>query len=52
VLDITDPTHPFEMGEYENLNGAHDLYVDGTLVYVVEGEKGLIILEFKGDRGL
>ena len=50
VLDITDPTHPFEIGEYENVNGAHDFYVDGTLVYVAEGKKGLIILEFI-DRG-
>jgi hypothetical protein len=32
------------------VNGAHDLYVDGTFVYVAEGRRGLIILEFNGTR--
>lgn len=46
VLDIADPAHPFEIGQYERVNGAHDLIVDGTLVYVAEGRQGLIILEY------
>jgi hypothetical protein len=50
VLDVKDPTSPYEIGEYARVNGAHDLYVDGTFVYVAEGRRGLIILEFNGTR--
>jgi hypothetical protein len=49
VLDIKDPTRPIEISEYDGLRGAHDLYVVGTLVYVAEARKGLIILEHKGE---
>ncbi len=49
VLDVSNPVHPYEIGEYERVNGAHDIYVDGTFLYVAEGRKGLIILEFHED---
>jgi hypothetical protein len=48
VLDVLDPTQPREVGEYPNLNGAHDIYVEENLIYIAEGKKGLIILEFTG----
>jgi hypothetical protein len=51
VLDVSDPAHPYEVGEYGRVNGAHDLCVDGAFVYVAEGRKGLIVLEFEGTRG-
>ncbi|MBN1486473.1 MAG: hypothetical protein JW981_02450 [Anaerolineae bacterium] len=51
VLDVKDPTNPFEIGEYGGVDGAHDIYVDGTFVYIAEGRKGLIILEFKENQG-
>lgn len=51
VLDVKDPARPHEIGEYGRVNGAHDLYVDGTLVYVAEARKGLMVLEFRGDQG-
>ena len=50
VLDIADPAHPREVDEYGSVNGAHSLYVDGGLVYIAEGMKGLIILEFREDE--
>jgi len=46
VLDVRDPAHPHKVGEYGSVNGAHDVYVDGPFVYIAEGRKGLIILEF------
>ena len=51
VLDVKDPTGPYEIGEYGRVNGAHDLYVDGMFVYIAEGRKGLVILEFKSHQG-
>lgn len=51
VLDVKDPTRPYELGEYGGLNGAHDLYVDGAFVYVAEGKKGLLVLEFEDRDG-
>jgi hypothetical protein len=45
VLDVKDPTHPYEIDEYGGVNGAHDIYVDKEFVYVAEGRKGLIILD-------
>ena len=44
VLDVKDPTDPYEIGEYGKVNGAHDIFVDGAFVYIAEGRKGLIIL--------
>jgi hypothetical protein len=49
VLDVSDPYHPFEIGEYDKVNGAHDLSVNGSFVYVAEGRKGLIIFEITED---
>ena len=50
VLDVQDPTRPQQVAEYGNTNGAHDIYVDGNLIYVAEGRKGLMIFEFKGPQ--
>ena len=41
VLDITDPTGPIEIGEYEDVDGAHDIYGRETTIYIAEGKKGL-----------
>ncbi len=49
VLDMSDPSHPYEIGEYSRVNGAHDLFVSGPYIYVAEGRKGLIIFEFQND---
>jgi hypothetical protein len=49
VLDVSDPDQPYEIGEYERVKGAHDISVNGHFIYVAEGRKGLIILEFHED---
>ncbi len=51
MLDIKDPTSPYEIGEYNTVSGAHDFDVDGTFVYVAEARKGLVILELKDIGG-
>jgi len=48
VLDVKDPTRPSEIGQYDAVRGAHDLYVVGTFIHVAEARKGLIIFEFEG----
>ena len=52
VLDVTDPSNPYEIGEYSRVRGAHDLCVDGKSIYVAEARKGLIVLQFKEKQGL
>jgi hypothetical protein len=49
VLNVSDPAHPYEIGEYERVNGAHDLSVNGPFIYVAEARKGLMIFEFHED---
>lgn len=50
VLDVSDPTCPQEIGEYSNVRGAHDIFVDGNYVYVAEAKKGLMIFEVEQER--
>jgi len=50
VLDISDPGNPFEIGEYGKVKGAHDLYVEGTYIYVATANKGLLILQFEAEQ--
>jgi len=50
VLDVSDPTNPYEIGEYSKVIGAHDLCVDGKFIYVAEAKKGLIIFEVKQEQ--
>lgn len=45
MIDVSDISNPQEVGTVENLNGAHDIYVNDSYVYVAEGVQGLIILE-------
>lgn len=47
VLDVTDPSNPYEIGEYSRVRGAHDLYVDGKFIYVAEARKGLMVFQFR-----
>ena len=50
VLDVTDPTNPYEVDEYGNVIGAHDIFVDKNYIYVAEAKKGLIIFEVKQEQ--
>lgn len=50
VLDVRNPTNPQEVYEYDNVRGAHDIFMDENYVYVAEAKKGLIIFEVKQDQ--
>lgn len=50
VLDVRDPANPREIGEYDKVAGAHDIFVDGDYIYVAEAKKGLIIFELKKEK--
>ncbi|MGD2123755.1 MAG: hypothetical protein PVJ76_18545 [Gemmatimonadota bacterium] len=43
-IDVGDPSRAFQIGECGRTNGAHDIEFDGSLVYVAEGTRGLIVL--------
>jgi len=49
VLDIKDPSHPRQIEEYGGLGCTHDIFVNGTLIFVASVMKGLIILEFSSE---
>jgi len=49
MLDVSDPTSPFKIGEYSR-RGGHDLCVDGKFVYVASGRKGLLILQLNENQ--
>lgn len=46
VLDITDPEHPSQIEELGGLGCTHDIFVEGTLIFIASVKKGLIILDF------
>lgn len=46
VLDIHDPAHPRQIEELGGLGCTHDIFVEGTQIFIASVEKGLIILEF------
>ena len=46
ILDVREPRRPKILEKIKNLNGLHDLFVDGTHVYLADGP-GLFILEYK-----
>jgi len=46
VLDINDPAHPRQIEELGGLGCTHDIFVEGTKLFIASVEKGLIILEF------
>ena len=48
LLNVGDPTVPYEIGAYRRIEAAHELAVEGQFVYVADAKKGLVILEFKG----
>ena len=48
VLDVSNPSSPKKVDEIKGVNGLHDLFVDGKYIYLADGLKGLIVLEFKG----
>ena len=43
-LNITDPSHPTELASYSHA-APHDVYFDGTNVYLADQDKQLIILD-------
>jgi hypothetical protein len=47
VLDVTDPTDPYQIGEYSRVKGAHDLCVDGSFIYIADASRGLVVLRFE-----
>jgi hypothetical protein len=46
VLDIQDPENPRQIEELGGLGCTHDIFVEGTKLFIASVEKGLIILEF------
>ena len=46
VLDISDPAHPRELGYYDTPGHADNVAVSGTLVYLADGEGGLLVLRY------
>lgn len=47
ILNVTEPLKPKKTIEIKNLNGLHDLFIEGKYIYLADGSKGLIILEYK-----
>ncbi|MDH5744261.1 MAG: hypothetical protein OEZ52_11995 [Candidatus Aminicenantes bacterium] len=47
ILNVSEPLKPKKIIEINNLNGLHDLFVEGKYIYLADGAKGLIILEYK-----
>jgi len=44
AYDAETPQEPVELGTYETYGDAHDITVDGDLVYVAAGAEGLVVL--------
>jgi len=47
VIDISDPSKPFEICENRK-SGGHEIFYDGDFVYVATGRKGMIVLQLQG----
>ncbi len=45
VLDVSDPTHPTEVGGYNTPGEAFGVYIKGDYAYVADNEEGLTILD-------
>jgi hypothetical protein len=52
ILDIQDPGNPRKLAEIKKLNGLHEVFVDGNYIYLADGLKGLVILEYKRKSSL
>ena len=48
LLNVGDPTVPYEIGAYRRIEAVHEPAVEGRFVYAADAKKGLVILEFKG----
>ena len=48
VVDVSDPTSPYEVGYYDTPGIASHVFVSGSYIYVVAGDEGLLILRFTG----
>ena len=48
VLDVTDPRDPRELIDVGDLNGLHDLFVEGDRIYLADA-RGLFVLEYGGN---
>jgi hypothetical protein len=44
VVDVSDPSSPFEVGSYDTPGNAFGVAVAGSYAYVAEGDVGLEIL--------
>ena len=44
IIDISDPTAPFKVGQFDGM-GATDIFVNSTLVYIVDGSNDLKVLD-------
>jgi len=47
ILDVMDPERPQKIIEIKKLNGLHEVFVEGNYIYLADGGKGLVILEYK-----
>lgn len=45
VLDISNPVHPFKVAEYSDVSAAHDIFVNGELIFAATGNRSLLILK-------
>ncbi len=45
VIDVSDPSNPFEAGFYDNVDNTHNLAVSSNLAYVTDYRAGFLIIE-------
>lgn len=46
ILNVAEPQKPKIIVKITNLNGLHDLFIEGKYIFLADGSKGLIILEY------
>jgi hypothetical protein len=45
MIDVSDPTAPFLLGEHTGVSEAWGIFLDGTRLYVADGNDGLVVLD-------
>jgi len=48
VVDVSDPTSPYEVAYYDTSGTASDVFVYGPYIYVADWDGGFLILRFRG----